>query len=633
LKILRNGIVALVLCALGVALAAWWIVGPPLLEEPDPVVIADVSSERLTTLGSVVGFAVPGQGHAWLGIPFAAPPVGGLRWRPPQRAAPWTEPLDALAYGSPCIQLASSLGGVSDRPVGSLAGDEDCLRLNVWAPRFELISLPTHAERMPVMVWIHGGGNTVGHAGAFYDGSILAARHRVIVVSLNYRLGPFGFFAHPAVLAGGPAGEGASGNFATLDLIAGLRWVQENIEFFGGDPGNVTIFGESAGGTNVISLLLSPLAQGLFHRAIAQSGSTASVSVAEAVHYVDDALPGRKKSAREQVLRLLIGDGSASDRSSARLFADGLGAEELADFLRSRTPREIMSVYRDGETGSRISVPGLIRDGVVLPASPLLEALKAGRPGRSLPVMLGSNRDELKLFLFRDSDWVSHHMEVFFRIRDRDLYDVYSRLGSDLWKARGVDLPASALAAEPGRAVYAYRFDWDEEPTRLGTDYGALLGASHGMEIPFIFGHFKFDDPGLTRLLFNEENRSGRQYISDAMLSYWAEFAYAGTPGRGRDGSWPAWQPWRDEDAVPGEKRMGNFIVLDTPEDGGIRMSSQIITRNGILARLDAAKPFPGGSNCALFRDPFQFPEDWRESLRRKLLDRGCDGLPAMKFD
>ena len=227
----------------------------------------DKSLSRTTTSGEVVGFVGPYGSATWLGIPYAAPPVGDLRWRAPRPVSRWSGVREALVAGSPCVQYAGPFGGMENVSRGQPAGSEDCLFLNVYAPH---ASTPT--SRLPVMVWIHGGGNTVGHAG-FYDGGHLAERENVVVVMINYRLGPFGWFRHAALRADGTSDLERSGNFGILDQIRALEWVRDNIAGFGGDPGNVTVFGQSGGGGKVSTLLAMPAARGLFHRAIVMSGS------------------------------------------------------------------------------------------------------------------------------------------------------------------------------------------------------------------------------------------------------------------------------------------------------------------------------------------------------------------------
>lgn len=618
----RRSIVALAIGVMAGAVGSWWL-SQRADDAGDPaLVIADVSSERLTNLGPVVGAAASDDTQVWRGIPFAAPPVGALRWAPPIRPEPWTDVFDALEWASPCVQWASRPGRAPADMPGTLAGSEDCLALNVWAPRFDPASVPTGDARLPVLVWIHGGGNTVGSAGPMYDGARLAGRHSLVVVSLQYRLGPFGWFAHPAVLDGGPGGGPKSGNFGTLDLIAGLGWVRDNIEAFGGDPDAVTIFGESAGATNVVSLMLSPLATGLFRGAIVQSGSTVSTSLARAVHYVDDPEPGHPMSAREIVLRLLIQEGSASDRASAKLFADGLSDPETADYLRGKSPEELMRAVRGEGESAMVSLPRVIRDGVVLPEAPALEIMRDPSDHPAVPLILGSNRDEIKLFFSQDPEFVSRYLKVFVRLKDRERYDLLARFHSDLWKANGVDGPATVLSAAGHDEVYAYRFDWDEEPVFLGADLAALLGAGHGLEVPFVFGHFRFGDEDFSRLLFGPHNRAGREFVSDAMMSYWAEFAYTGRPGRGREGRLPEWRSWRASGAEAA------FIVFDTPEGGGIRMSGDRVSAESVIAAVDAEDTLARADKCQVYFNLFRHSEDWDEDAFRRMGRGGCRDFP-----
>ena len=255
-----------VLVGVGVAL---------LVRAPVEAPVADPSTRVETAQGAVVGFVEADTGSkVWLGIPFAAPPVGYLRWRAPRPAPAWDAPIEAVTLGSACVQHRNTLADLDDPDEDGVVGSEDCLYLNVYAP-----AGAESGSSLPVMFWIHGGGNSVGHAGPYHGGT-LAEVGDVVVVALNYRLGPFGWFSHPALrdealVAGDDRrwfGADASGNYGTLDLLQGLAWVRENIAAFGGDPDNVTVFGESAGGTNALSLMVSPLAAGMFHRAIVQSG-------------------------------------------------------------------------------------------------------------------------------------------------------------------------------------------------------------------------------------------------------------------------------------------------------------------------------------------------------------------------
>jgi para-nitrobenzyl esterase len=222
---------------------------------------AQVNTELRTTAGLVQGATGTGTGiRVFKNIPFAAPPVGDLRWQPPRPAASWEGVRQATEFGPRCLQ-----GPIFGDMVFRDQPSEDCLYLNVWTPA------RTASDRLPVMVWIHGGGFQAGSASEPRQDGEALARKGVVLVGINYRLGVFGFLAHPGLTR--EAGRNASGNYGLLDQVAALRWVQENIAAFGGDPGNVTIFGESAGWFAVSALMASPLAKGLFHRAIGQSGA------------------------------------------------------------------------------------------------------------------------------------------------------------------------------------------------------------------------------------------------------------------------------------------------------------------------------------------------------------------------
>ena len=279
----------------------YWYVSRFAFDPEPPVVEPDTLRETLS--GPVVGFRDRGV-NVWLGIPFARPPKGDLRWRAPRSAVPWSDAMQVLAYGPECPQ---NMMGFS--------GQEDCLYLNVWSP----LEVP---ESLPVMFFIHGGANHIGsaNAGGLYDGQRFASNHDVVMVSTNYRLGPLGWFSHP-----GLAGEETdklskkdnSGNYGTLDILAALEWVQGNIKNFGGDPDNVTIFGESAGASNVLSMMISPLAEGLYHKAISQSGGIRLIPMDVAQDYhVEGA--GHPLSARELTSRMLLKSGLAVDQEDAR---------------------------------------------------------------------------------------------------------------------------------------------------------------------------------------------------------------------------------------------------------------------------------------------------------------------------
>jgi para-nitrobenzyl esterase len=593
--------------------------GEPGRPAPDP------TSRRTLSSGVVVGFQGRYGSHVWLGMPYAAPPVGVLRWRAPLPPQPWAGTREALQLGSACTQYASVFGGVTDARPGTPVGSEDCLYLNVYAPRFNESAVPTAAARLPVMLWIHGGGNTIGEAG-FYDGGNLAATQNVVVVAVNYRLGPFGWLRHSALRNDGADELDAAGNFGTLDLVRALHWVRENIAAFGGDPDNVTIFGESAGGVNVYTLLLSPVAHGLFHRAVVQSGGLFMSTVTQAEHFTDDPESGATNSSAEMVARLLVQDGTARDRASAKARLQAMNAEEAAGYLRRKSTFEILGAYQPMSGAGMIDMPLVFREGTVLPVEDPRQRLAQAGGYNQVPVMIGTNRDENKLFMAADPALVRRILWIFPRVRDERRYNLSSEYLAKMWKATGADEPAAAMRAVQGPSVYVYRFDWDEEPTVLGADLSVMLGAAHAFEIPFVFGHFDLGRAG--NMIFSEANAAGRQVLSTQMMSYWTEFAYRGAPGRGRDGQLLEWTPW--DDRAPSRPK---FIVFDTPAAGGLRMANDALTRAAVLSAVDADPRLPTQRDkCAIFHDLARWSRGLPKEDYPTAGARGCADYPFDQY-
>ena len=538
-------------------------------EEPLPP--ADVSSVREISQGELVGFENAAGGHSWLGVPFARPPVGPLRWRAPQPPESWEGTRAALTHGDPCVQFAPTL--TSEGEVGAFYGNEDCLTLDVYAPRREPGDVPSGLLSLPVMVWIHGGGNTQG-AAADYDGSVLAAEMNVIVVAIHYRLGVFGWFRHAALHGEEDGPDDRSGNYGTLDAIRALEWVRDEIAAFGGDSEHVTIFGESAGGSNVFALLRSPRAQGLFHRAIAQSGSARSDTIAEAENYVDDEEPGEANSSAEVVARF-IARRDGVGRAEARRIAADTPPEEIGSALRDATAEDVLTLFRTNEIGPLYDAPELFQDGHVLSALPALEAYERGEYTR-VPVVLGTTRDEARTFAILKSPFMRRVLRIPFGLSNERMYVAVADVETRAWKARGVDEPARRMRRMQGPSVFAYRFDWDDEPGLLWLDVATWLGAGHGVEIPFVFGTLSMGPA--TMLMFADERAELDRELSRRMMSYWTHFAYTGDPGHGREGDLARWEPW----AADG----GSFLVLDAQDGGGLRMSSDTVTKASVIAEV-----------------------------------------------
>jgi len=575
--------------------------------------VANQATLRTTELGKVVGFIDKNQSHTWMGIPYAQPPEGDLRWRAPLPPTPWQGTLEALQAGDFCKQLGSQMESRPPKEWGKPIGSEDCLSLNIFAPAFAADSIPGGEAQLPVMVYVHGGGNMVGYANQYkYSGRHLARTHNVIVVSFNYRLGPFGWFSHPVLNKDGSA-EDRSGNYGNLDTIRALQWVQNNIAAFGGNPNKVTVFGESAGGMNTYVLLASPLAKDLFQQAIIQSGiSSATTAQSRAQNYRTHSEQGSPNSSREVVNRFLIADGLASDASSATQYQDSMGEQELADYLRGKSADEVLAIYpSDGPLGLA-DVPALFADGTVIPARPLMEVYSNISDYNAVPVIIGSNRDEFKMLAMMDEALVTQKYGVLPRVKDKPYFEAYTSYLNDFIKANGVDEIAVTLSQSQGDSVYAYRFDWDELPTIAGTDMAEMFGAAHAAEIPFVFG--MFDDTFMNNLFFDDDNIPGRDSLSASMSSYWAELAYSGTPGRGRNGTDPEWKPWRNAPA-----NSEKYILFDDASDGGIQMSRDAITMSVLHQRLLKDTRFPDRAthsqmyDCLLKETPYWDAEEFEK--------------------
>lgn len=459
------------------------------------------------------------------GVPYAAPPVGDLRWKPPQPVQSWSEPRACTSFGPSCPQPGQ--GGsfyIDVLAVGST--DEDCLYLNVWSPA------ESSDERLPVMVWIHGGSFETGSGSmAIYDGRNLAARG-VVVVTINYRLGPFGFLAHPSLSAESP--HGVSGNYGLLDQIAALEWIQRNIAGFGGDPGNVTVFGESAGAISILDLLVSPLASGLFHRAISQSGIL-----------LDDGFGVSTTGTLEQ------------GESAGEAFAARLGVSDSSDALarlRTKTADELLAAMTAVAPGTALLEQGLVwkpvADGYVLPDRP--SRLWAAGERHNVPLLIGSNADEGNTFLsglsVAKGDYESLMAQIFgMHVQEalalyppgggEDIPMVFSRMLTEVGFASTARFAARSMSAPPGeasgsviggypRATSTYLYQFTRVP------FENVLGAFHGVEIPYVFG---------TADLFSSLGALEQTDfdLSDVIMGYWTRFAATGDPNGGT--TYPVW--------------------------------------------------------------------------------------------
>jgi para-nitrobenzyl esterase len=505
--------------------------GSDLAEPSCPLATPNDAFTVATTRGLVKG--AQGNGLlSFLGIPFVTAPVGDLRWRPPVEHACWSGTLMATSYGSECVQKNVITGAVE--------GNEDCLYLNVWTPGI--------AGKAPVLFFVHGGANVLGSAnqpvlgGNQYDGAALAMREHAVVVSANYRLGPLGFLAHPAL----EDGASASGNYAIYDQLAALRWVQRNIASFGGDPARVMLFGESAGAMNTCVLVATPLAKRLFASALMESGGCETVTKAAA------------ETSGVKFAELKLGCFSHGDASCLR----GLSANAIvaATDAFSLSPAAVANF--DPSLGLAGSLPWVANvDGALITDTPLA-TIAAGKHNH-VPFAIGSNSEEAGLFLASTTIATCQQYEMNIRMMfGASADDVIAHYpcsayatpkaaeidaATDLFFTCGTRRAARAAAAHQVAPVFRYYFSH-----RTSSILGS--GAFHSAEIPYVFDTFS---------AVGSLPSAAETMLSQMMQDYWGNLAGDGTPGATAGVAWPVYMPLVE-----------TTLVLDTPASTKTQLKS-----------------------------------------------------------
>lgn len=490
----------LALCTLVLGIAPGWTSGA----------MASSGDEVKLDSGRIKG-VLSGKVIAFKGIPFAAPPVGDLRWRAPQPTHSWTGVRAAAEYGADCMQLPFPSDAA---PLGTKPA-EDCLVINVWKPAGP-------AQKLPVMVWIYGGGFVNGGSSPeVYSGAKFAERG-VLFVSFNYRVGRFGFFAFPALSAETP--DGPLGNYGYMDQIAALKWVQRNAGAFGGDPRNVTLFGESAGGRSVLALMASPLAQGLFQKAVIESGG------------------GRDSALGERPLKEAGAGGQASGEAVGVAFAKKMGiagtdAAALAA-LRALPAEKIVSGLNMA-TMFDPTYGGPLLDGKLI-AEPTEVAFRRGHQAK-IPIMIGANSMDIGFSMATTMEQV---LAPFGAAADK-ARAAYDPQGTNHVRTVGYVVAADGMMVEPARFVvrlltaegqpaFEYRFSYVAESMRK-----QWPGAPHATEIPFVFD--------TVAAKYGKDLTSLDEATAQAANAYWVEFARSGDPGSAGGPPWPRYDPEKDD--------------------------------------------------------------------------------------
>lgn len=494
------------------------------VEKGDPKVVT-------TAHGKVWGKKT-GAAYVWLGVPYGQT----KRWQAPKAPKAWSTVKS-------CRKNKKGKGN-------------NCLFVNVYKP----LKTAKETEQMPVMVFLHGGGNAGGTANRNF--SKFVQETGVIVVSVEFRQGAFGWFSSRGLPAGDKKTKG--GNFAMLDIKLALEWVKHNIGAFGGDSGNVTLSGFSAGARDALNCVISPLMKGLFHKVISFSGGMTTCSIKE----------GRKWS-NQKLAQVLVRRGRFSKKKNALRYVKRMGRKKLNRLLNSLTDAEINRMA--DSTGLRLTnFPQCFRDGVVIPKGGF-ERVEWGGYNR-VPMLIGSNNSEFANMsynalnrILQNSPRMFKNMSQFYKLLKK-----VKKYGSQLQSSFYLEKLASKFSVDPYHCnIYSYRFSWGESKSVVGANYAKYIGAIHGMDVDFLLGRYIKGDNVTPKSIYTKANRKGRNALASTMRQYLKNFLYTGNPN-GTDAygqSLPKWNRW----GRAGSKRIMTFSATKTKAKAA--MTSRYIDR------------------------------------------------------
>ncbi|KUO64984.1 MAG: hypothetical protein APF84_07015 [Gracilibacter sp. BRH_c7a] len=460
------------------------------------------------------------QTIAWLGVPYAQPPIGELRWKSPRSLEKWSGILHTTEFNHKSLQKIGD----------NILGSEDCLYLNIWRP-------DSKEENLPILVWAHGGGNLLG-SGEDFQGDILAAQTNSVIISINYRLGIMGWFKLKALNTDNKLDS--SGNYGLLDIFQALKWVKENIQCLGGDPNNVTLGGHSAGARNVLAALISPLAKGLFHKALIVSGGRTLAEAKQGEEY-----------AEEIVMNVLIKDGKAYDKISAKKWLEKEANHTIVSYLKEKSPEQFLSFLGPVEIRMK-DFPHLFLDGHVIPREGF-DLVKKGDYNQ-VPLILGSDATEYAIYNILDSFWgsVVIDLSILDNPKKLKLYLAALEYGSKLFACLNADSTADLITEIQNQPpVYVYRLGWGTERGTISDPLRKLVGASHQVDLDFFTGYENY----VVNTLFpgkcySEGNKPGRKALTDLVMQYTKSFLNYGDPNHDGLSKWYSWQKQEDKPRI-----------------------------------------------------------------------------------